>query len=611
MRSRSCSPKHSNRQPAAGVTGTPILSRTRLGLALAIGLLLWGVERTALPQGMASIHRKAQPRKPLPPGRKAPAVNYVDLSAQAGLRGVNISGDLDKQAYIVETTGTGVAIIDYDNDDLPDIFLVNADRLDSGLPRPTHHLYKNLGGLRFVDVTEKAGVTHTGWGQGVCAEDIDNDGNIDLLVTQWGQNALFHNRGDGTFREESKERGLTSRSPRWSTGCAFLDYDRDGDLDLFVAHYVDFDPKTTPRPGQNAPCLWKEFRVVCGPRGLPAETMSLFENDGHGNFIDVSERSGVSGPKAYYGFTALTGDFDNDGWPDVYVACDSTASLLYHNRRDKTFEEIGVSSGVAYNEDGQDQAGMGATAGDFNGDGFLDIFKTNFSDDAPTLYRNNRDGTFTDVTLPAGLAVHTEYLGWGTAFLDFDQDGWKDIFVANGHVYPEVDTLPVNETFKQPRLLYWNRGDGQFFDLSSQAGPGILEKRSSRGVAIGDLDNDGELEIVVVNMHETPSLLKNTRKTGGSVLIRALTSSGRDAIGARITLTAHGRKQVDEVRSGGYHISQGDLRVHFGLGGEPKANLEIRWPDGTTEVVRDLAANQSLVIQQGTGIIRTRKYERQ
>jgi len=558
-------------------------------------------------QGMAT-GGTAAPARPLPPGMKPPIVRYEDIAAQAGLTGINVSGAERGKQYIVETTGTGVAIFDYDNDGLPDIFLVNAGRLQENGTQPTHFLYHNLGGLKFEDVTEKAGITHTGWGQGVCAGDVDNDGYTDLFVTQWGQNVLYRNQGNGTFRDETKERGLLSPQPRWSTGCAFIDFNRDGYLDLVVVHYVDFDMAQTPRPGDKTQCQWKGRPVLCGPRGLPPETLSLYENDGHGHFTDVSDRIHIAGPKNYYGFTPLTGDFDNDGWPDIFVACDSTASLYYHNVGGKTFEEIGVRAGVAYNEDGREQAGMGATAADFDGAGRLDIFKTNFADDTDTLYRNLGDNNFEDDTTASGLAVNTKYLGWGTMFLDIDNDGWKDLIIANGHVYPEVDDANTGEHFKQPRLLYWNRGDGQFFDLSPQAGPGISTPHASRGLAIGDLDNDGDEEIVIVNMGEAPSLLKNfAPRTGNSLLIRALTS-GRDAIGARITVTSGGRKQIDEVRSGGSFISQSDFRVHFGLGKATAADLSVRWLDGKNENFNGVAAGQIVTIEEGKGITRKQPF---
>lgn len=570
-----------------------------------VALIVLGNGKIACAQGVAT-GGTAVPARPLPPGMKAPTVSYEDFASQAGLTGVEVSGAAQGKQYIVESTGTGVAIVDYDNDGLPDIFLVNGGRLDDG-PQPRPFLYHNLGGLKFEDATEKAGITSTGWGQGVCAGDIDNDGNTDLFVTQWGQNILYRNQGKGRFRDETKERGLLAPK-RWSTGCAFVDFNRDGFLDLVVVHYVDFDLAHTPRPGDKAQCQWKGLPVLCGPRGLPPETVSLYENDGHGHFSDVSDRVHITGPKDYYGFTALTGDFDADGWPDIYIACDSTANLYYHNLGGKTFEEIGVRSGLAYNEDGREQAGMGVSAADIHGYGLLDIFKTNFADDTHTLYRNHGNNSFEDETIHSGLAVNTKYLGWGTAFLDFDNDGWKDLIVANGHVYPEVDEGHTAEHFKQPRLLYWNRGDGQFFDLSSQSGPGVGAPHSSRGLAVGDLDNDGDLEIVIVNMGEGPSLLKNVAAhAGNSLLVRALTS-GRDAIGARITLTSRGHKQIDEVRSGGSFISQSDLRVHFGMGKATAADVSVRWPDGKSEDFAGVAAGQIVTIEQGKGITRKQPF---
>jgi hypothetical protein len=552
-------------------------------------------------QGMATGNATAQPSRPLPPGLQPPRVSFVDVAKQAGLTDVNVSGAQSKNRYIVETTGNGVVLFDFNNDGLLDIFLPNADRFESeGVPA-RHYLYQNLGKLRFEDVTVKSGIKHTGWAQGGCAGDVDNDGHIDLFITHWGANVLYRNKGNGTFDDQTRDRGLYAGKERWSTGCAFLDYDRDGALDLFVANYVQFDPKKVPLPGQSSDCQWKGMPVMCGPRGLPGESMSLFHNDGKGFFTDVSAKSGIAGERIYYGFTALTGDFDDDGWTDVYVACDSTASLLFRNKRDGTFEEIGLFSGAAYNEDGREQAGMGATAGDYDRDGSLDIFKTNFSDDTPTLYKNDGRGAFSDVTVSAGLAVHTKFLGWGTAFLDVDHDGWKDIFVANGHVYPEVEAAGIGENYRQQRLLFWNRRDKQFHDISAQAGPAIRDAQSSRGIAAGDLDNDGKLEIVIVNMRTAPSLLKNTAPQGNWLLLRLLTKTGRDAFGARVTVTTPDGPQVDEIRSGGFHISQGDPRVHFGLGRLTTAAISVRWPDGTTETFESAAANTIHTIRQGTG----------
>lgn len=565
-------------------------------------------ERKALSQ-MVSTGATDQRVRPLPPGMKAPLVDFRDIAAEAGLSATVISGDLD-QTFVVENTGTGVAVLDYDNDGLPDIFLVQGDRLNPGPTALTPHLYHNLGGLRFEDVTHKAGIGHTGWGQGVCAGDVDNNGRVDLFIGQWGHNVFLKNQGNGTFRDETTVRGFTRPESRWSTGCAFIDYDRDGHLDLVVANYIDFNAQETPRPRDKSGCNWKGIPVPCGPRGLKGETMSLYHNDGHGHFTDVTKQAGVETPREYYGFTVLTGDFDNDGWPDFFVTCDSTPSLYFHNKKNGTFEEMGMLTALAVNEDGREQAGMGATAADYDGDGYLDIFKTNFSSDTSTLYRNLGDGTFADVTSQVGLAVHTQPVKWGTAFMDFDNDGWKDLLVVAGHVYPFIEKYNTGEEFKQPRQLFWNRGDGQFFDMSSTGGPGINAKHSSRGLALADFDNDGSMEIVVVNLFEPPSLLKNFGPHGNSLLVRAMTATGRDAIGARITVTAGGRKQIDEVRSGGFHISSGDFRVHFGLGTEKKCDVTIRWVGGASETVRGVDANQWIVIHEGKGIVATHPFAR-
>ena len=564
-------------------------------VALAAAAILAGV---AFSQ-MTGSGRTPQPGRPLPPGLTAPVVNYEDVAAQAGLAGINVSGSDKQQQYIVENTGTGVVVFDFDNDGLQDLFFVNGDRFDrEPAGRPRHHLYRNRGGLRFEDVTAKSGIEHTDWGQGACAGDIDNDGFTDLYIGYWGRSVLYRNRGDGTFRDETRDRGLNQSGRRWGTGCAFLDYDRDGWLDLFAARYLDFDPTRVPRPGMPGHCVWKGFPVVCGPMGLPPETMALYHNDGGGRFTDVTAKTGIDAAKAA-GLSVLTGDFDNDGWTDIYVTGDSTPSLHFLNLRNGKFEEVGQFTGIAYNEDGHEQSGMGTSAADYDRDGALDIVKTNFTDDIPNLYRNLGNGSFSEVTSVAGLAIHTQFVSWGVAFLDFDHDGWKDIFIANGHVYPDIDSRGVDQTFRQPRLLYWNRRDKAFHDLSRQSGPGIAARHSSRGIALADLDNDGDLEIVVVNMHESPSLLTNSGEKGNWITIRALTTTGRDAIGARLTLTAGGKSQTDEVRSGGFYVSQGDVRVHFGLGAETKADLKIRWPDGAVDSFPNLPANQMLTLKRG------------
>lgn len=550
----------------------------------------------------------AAPVRPPEPSAVPPKVHFVDIAARAGLTVRTEDGGEHSKKYIIETTGSGAAFFDYDNDGWPDIFLVNGTTLE-GFPKgkePTSHLYHNNRDGTFTDVTQKAHVALTGWGQGVCAGDYDNDGWVDLFITFWGHNVLLHNNGDGTFTDVTKKAGLWHDDVRWSTGCSFVDYDRDGRLDLFISHYVDFDPAQTPLPGQSKYCHWKGIPVMCGPRGLNGTTSELYHNNGDGTLTDVSEKSGMSKAGPYYCLTALTGDFDNDGWPDIYVACDSTPSLLFHNNHDGTFSEIGVRAGVAYNEDGHEQAGMGADAADYDGDGWLDIIKTNFSDQTSSLYRSNQDGTFTDATYEAGLGSNTQFLGWGTLFVDVDNDGWPDLFMANGHVYPELDRYNAGNTFRERKLLYWNRHDGKFKDLSLDAGPGITKRFNSHGVAAADFDNDGMVELLVNNSHDPPSLLKNYGQRGNWILIKLVgTKSNRDAIGARVTVRAGGHQQLQEVRSGGGYISQSDFRLHFGLGRATRIDmLEIRWPSGLVEKLSDLPANQIVTVKEDVGIVR-------
>jgi len=543
-----------------------------------------------------------------------PRVNFVDIAARAGLTAKTVAGDEKRKKYIIETTGSGAAFFDYDNDGWPDVFLVNGSTL-AGFPNgqgPTSHLYHNNGDGTFADVTRKAGVALTGWGQGVCAGDYDNDGWLDLYVTFWGHNVLLHNNGDGTFTDVTKKVGLWRDSVRWGTGCAFVDYDRDGHLDLFVSEYVDFDPKHTPEPGSSALCQWKGISVMCGPRGLKGTRNELYHNNGNGTFTDVSEKSGISRTDPYYCFTALIGDFDNDGWPDIFVACDSTPSLLFHNNHDGTFTEVAVKAGVAYNEDGREEAGMGAHAGDYKGDGWLDIIRTNFSDDTSTLYHNNGDGTFTDVTYVSGLGANTQFLGWGTLFVDVDNDGWPDLFVANGHVYPEVDANALNSTFRERKVLYWNQRNGKFKDISLDAGPGITTPFNSHGVAAADFDNDGVVEILVNNSHDPPSLLKNNGEHGSWLSLKLVgTKSNRDAIGARVTVSAEGHQQLQEVCSGGGYISQSDFRLHFGLGKATKAEtVEVKWPSGLRQVFHDVDADKFYQIQEGSSQLALQRFAR-
>ncbi|HEY4739349.1 MAG TPA: CRTAC1 family protein [Candidatus Acidoferrales bacterium] len=530
----------------------------------------------------------------------------MDVGEKAGLTMKNVFGGVDTKKFIIETTGTGVAIFDYDNDGWPDIFIVNGTTLE-GFPAgkgPTNHLYHNNHDGTFTDVTVKAGLAATGWGQGVCVGDYDNDGWDDLYVTYYGRNILYHNNGDGTFTDVSKKAGVAGTGKDWGTGCAFVDYDRDGHLDLMVANYVDFDLASAPAPGDRPSCVWKGVPVMCGPRGLPWKHNILYHNRGDGTFEDVTSKAHIDKTNGHYSFSVSTFDYDDDGWPDIFVACDSTPSILYHNNRDGTFTDVAVISGAAFNEDGREQAGMGSTIGDFNGDGRLDIFKTNFSDDTSTLYRNNGDGTFDDVTVAAGLGLHTQYLGWGTMFLDFDNDGWPDLLLVNGHVYPEVDSQHLGSNFKEPRILYHNNGNGTFSDISETAGQAITTAMSSRGLAIGDLWNDGRQSAVISNMNASPSLLVNQARSANHwIAFRTVgTKSNRDGIGARITMKAGARNFVDEVRSGSSYISNNDMRVHFGLGAAAKIDwVQIRWPSGLVERFEGLGVDAIHTLKEGSG----------
>ena len=530
---------------------------------------------------------------------------FTDVAQKAGLTAPIVFGGKDTKKYIIETTGTGVAIFDYDNDGWPDIFLVNGTTLE-GFPSseaPTNHLYRNNHDGTFTDVTVKAGLSVTGWGQGVCVGDYDNDGWEDLYVTYYGKNRLFHNQ-NGVFTEVAEKAGVAGSGKAWGTGCAWVDYDRDGHLDLMIANYVDFDLATAPAPGERPSCMWKGVPVMCGPRGLASAKNILYHNRGDGTFEDVTTKAHIDRTDGHYAFSVSTLDLDDDGWPDIYVACDSTPSILYRNNHDGTFTDVAVTAGAAFNEDGREQAGMGSTIGDYNGDGRLDIFKTNFSDDTSTLYRNNGDGTFDDVTTAAGLGLYTKYLGWGTMFLDVDNDGWPDLLLVNGHVYPEVDKNNLGSNYEEPRILYHNLGKGTFADISAGAGPGINARASSRGLAIGDLWNDGRISAVITNMDALPSLLVNqVRSANHWIAIRTVgTKSNRDGIGARILVTAGTRTLVDEVRSGSSYNSSSDMRVHFGLGSSTKVNsVQIRWPSGLQEHFDNLPADSIHTLKEGSG----------
>jgi len=553
----------------------------------------------AFTQSPPSKTREAQAVKPA-------AIHFEDIASQAGLNTLNVYGGDEHKEFIIETTGNGAIIFDYDGDGWPDIFLPNGSSV-AGFPKgqaPISHLYHNNRDGTFSDVTLRAGLARSGWAQGGCAGDYNNDGFPDLLVTYWGQNILYHNNGDGTFTDVTEKAGLKTSRDEWSTGCSFVDYDRDGHADLFVVRYLDFSYDSVPRPGQGQWCRWKGLDVMCGPRGLKTSANALYHNNGDGTFTDVSQKSHIADASGCYGFTSLTGDFDLDGWPDIYVACDSTANLLYHNNRDGTFTDIGKKAGVAYNEDGGMQAGMGLSAGDYTHHGLEGIVKTNFSDDAPTLYLNRGDNSFDDVTYTAGLGKIRSWLGWGVQFYDFDNSGWPGILIANGHVYPEVDGKRLGTSYRQPRVLYYNLRNGTFSNITSEAGADLSASHSGRGMALGDLFNDGHEEALVNNMNEKPSLYYNSQPVGNFISLQLVgVKSNHGALGARVTLEQNGSKYVQEVRSGGGFISQSDLRLHFGLGKAARAEkILIRWPSGLVETLANVPANHYYVVREGSGI---------
>ena len=544
-------------------------------------------------------------------------VQFFDVAAHAGLHSPNVWGGVEHKRLVVETKGSGIAFFDYDNDGWLDIYLTNGNRLNTKWPigeAPTTHLYRNNRDGTFTDVTARSGIGRAGWQTGVCVGDYDNDGWDDLFCTFWGRNILFHNNGDGTFTDVTRKAGLHQAQGRWGTGCSFLDYDRDGHLDLFVCNFVKLDPDNPPSPDDAAFCQWKGIPTMCGPRGLPGDTNLLYHNNGDGTFSDVSEKAGILEPGPRYSITSVSYDFDNDGWPDIYVAVDSMPSILFKNNHDGTFTDVAVASGCAYNDDGLEQAGMGIAVADYDCDGRFDIFKTNFADDTSNLYHNEADGTFSDLSTSAGIGVNNDFVAWGCGFIDFDNDGWADIVQVNGHVYPEVDKYKIGESFKNPRIVYKNLGDGRFRDVSKEMGPGILSSYSSRGAAFGDYDNDGGVDILINNMNELPSLLHNV---GGNrqnwIKLKLVgTKCNRTAIGARVRVVTGKHAQMDEVSSGGSVMSQNDLRLHFGVGSAEVVDLiEVKWP--TTQKVErftTIKVNQILTVREGGGIISTFKPQR-
>jgi len=562
----------------------------------------------AFGQGVSTRAVKPQPRGK-PSGFPFNAC-FTDVAAKAGLQAPLVYGPPDKKTYIIETTGCGCAFIDFDNDGWLDIFLLSGTHLEGPPPGATNRLYKNNRDGTFTDVTENAGLTKTGWASAVAVGDFDNDGFDDMLITYYGQNVLYKNNGNGTFTDVTEKAGLLHDGTRWGSGCTFIDYDRDGHLDIAMANYLQFDPTKIPKPGESSYCNWKGIPVNCGPRGLPPGDMLLYHNNRDGTFTDVSVKSGLSKAKGSYCMTTVAADFDNNGWPDIYVACDSTPSFLFKNNRDGTFTDIGLESGVALNEDGMEQAGMGIGIGDFNLDGNLDILKTHFADDTAVLYRNDGKGNFEDVTNAAGLGVETRFISWGAGMFDLDNDGYPDLFWVTGSVYPEIEKVLPNYPFKSPRIVFRNLRNGKFEELLDQAGPGIGAAHASRGCAFGDFDNDGDVDVLIMNLNEPPSLLRNDVKGDNrSIKVKLLgTKSNRSAIGARVTARYGGKVQAQEVLSQASYYSANDLRLHFGLGASDKVDLDVRWPNGDVERVANVPANRMITIREGSGITKTEPF---
>lgn len=496
-----------------------------------------------------------------------------------------------------------MALLDVDNDDDEDILIVSGARLEGvkTVEPQRHFLYRNDGGGKFAEVGEAFGMAATGWGQAVCAGDYDNDGYTDLLITHYGTNRLLRNKAGRSFEDVTARAKLPVQGVRYGSGCAFVDYDRDGRLDLFVANYVDLELAKTAPAGKDPKCAWKEIPVMCGPSGLPLARNILYHQNADGTFSDVSAAAGVLKPGGRYGLGVVAADFDDDGWPDIYVACDMTPSLLFQNKGNGTFEERGVEAGVSYNFDGRLQAGMGVAVADYDGDGRLDIAKTNFSGDLTSLYHNDDGRFFTDVSQRAGLGAR-QLLGWGAAFADFDDDGWPDLITANGHVYPEVDHAPIGEKYRQLTLLYRNLGTGKFRDVTGEAGPAFGEARPARGLATGDLDGDGRPEAVISNMNERPSVLHNGAKALGNFVNIRLEGrkSNRSAIGARVTVTSSGRRQTQELTGGGSYYSQSSFTLHFGLAGAKAVDqVEVRWPNGAKQTWKALATGRTHRLTEG------------
>ena len=533
-------------------------------------------------------------------GQPPPPPQFSDIAAKAGLSLRLISGDAKEKPYLVESIGGGLAVIDYNNDGWMDLYLVNGTTIPAARAGKIPHrsaLYRNNRDGTFTDVTLAAGVPNRQWGKGVVAADFNNDGFVDLYVANFGPNILYMNNGDGTFRDATAKARVSD--PRWSSAAAAADYDEDGDLDLFVVNYLDYDLNNLPTAGKF--CLYQGIAVACGPRGLKGSGDALFRNNGDGTFTDVSRHAGVDDAQGYYGLGAAWGDYDDDGDLDLFVANDSTGNYLYRNNADGTFTDVAVEAGVKFSEDGREQACMGVEFEDLDNDGRLDIFVTNFSEDYNTLFRNLGKGFFKDDSHLTGLVTDSWHdLSWGVGFFDFNNDGWKDVFVANGHIYPQVDRQPIKITYKQVNKLYLNTGARKLVNVTSQAGPPFGIKHSSRGAAFADFNNDGQIDVAVSHMDEPPSLLINQGTAGNRWLLVALHgAANRFGIGARVVVKAGGRTQMREVKAGGSYASTNDPRQHFGLGTAERVDeLVVQWPSGKKTTLTGVETNRILTVRE-------------
>jgi enediyne biosynthesis protein E4 len=540
-----------------------------------------------------------------------------DVTAKSGITFTHDSSE--EKRYIFESMGGGVILIDYDRDGWPDIYFTNAPSIKMALDGKSAMgvLYHNNHDGTFTDVTKQAGLTRPCLAMGGAVGDYDNDGWPDLYITCLGGNILYHNNGDGTFTDVTAKAGVADG--RWSAGAAFGDYDGDGYVDLMVTNYVDFHLDDLPKFGSTPYCKYRGIDVQCGPRGLKGAGDALFHNNRDGTFTDVSKTAGVSDPRGYYGLGVIWADFNGTGRPDIFVANDSTPKFLYKNLGNGKFEEIGYESGTAFSNDGAEQASMGIAVGDYNHTGRPSLYVTNFEDENDDLYRNDGDWNFSEQSYESRLAVASlPWVKWGTAFVDLDNDGWLDLITVDGHVYPQTDMMPSGSGYRQPKLLSMNQGDGTFCDASTQAGPALMEKRVSRGLAVGDLFDDGNMDVVVNDLDGSPMILRNHGFPGRHWVSFELvgTKSNRMALNARVRITAGGMTQTDEVHSGGSYLSQNDLRLHFGLGSATKIDtVEIFWPSGATDKISNLAADQFYSVLEGQGIvpfeqIRPRRVER-